>query len=175
MKKVKKIALCGMLAALITVICLAAYFPYLTYTLPAFASAFIIVPLFEAGRKYALFTYLASVLPIALLAENEAKMLYLCFFGFYPVLKSVYEGFKSRVSEYICKFFTFNTAVIMAYFVLSKLLMAEDLDFGALGKYGAILFLAAGNIVFVLYDICLSRLAVFYAVRLRKHISKFFK
>ena len=175
MKKVKKIALCGMLAALITVICLAAYFPYLTYALPALASVFIIVPLFEIGKKYALFTYLASFLPIALLAENEAKMLYLCFFGFYPILKAIYEGFKSRALEYICKFFTFNFAVVLAYFALSKLLMVEELDFGEFGRYGAVLFLALGNIVFFLYDRCLSRLAAFYVIKLRKHISKFFK
>ncbi len=175
MKTVKKIALCGMLAALITVICLAAYFPYLTYALPALASAFIIVPLFEAGKKYALFTYLASFLPVALLAENEAKLLYLCFFGFYPILKSVYEGFKLRALEYVCKFLTFNAAVVLAYFLLSKLFMIEDLGFSEFGKYTLLVFLAVGNIVFLLYDICLSRLAMFYIIKLRKHISKLLK
>lgn len=175
MKKVKKIALCGMLAALITVICLAAYFPYLTYALPAIASVFIIVPLFEIGKKYALLTYLASFLPVMLLAENEAKLLYLCFFGFYPILKAVYENFKTRILEYICKFATFNAAVVFAYFLLSKLFMAEDLGFGEFGKYGALVFLLAGNLVFFLYDNCLSRLSVFYVIKLRKHISKFLK
>ena len=37
MKKSKRIALCGMLSALSLVIMLVAYFPYLTYTLPALA------------------------------------------------------------------------------------------------------------------------------------------
>ena len=175
MKKTKKIALCGMLAAFITVICLAAYFPYLTYALPALAGAVIIVPLFEIGKKYALFTYLASLLPIFLLAENEAKLLYICFFGFYPILKSVYESLKSRTVEYLLKFLTFNTAVIAVYLLLSKLFFIDMSDLGAFGKYTAAILLIGANIVFVLYDICLSRLATFYSIKLRRHLTKFFK
>lgn len=164
-----------MIAALITVICLAAYFPYLTYALPALAGAFIIVPLFEIGKKYAFFTYLASILPIAILAENEAKLLYVCFFGFYPILKAVYELFSSRIAEYICKFITFNGSVVIAYILLSKLFLVDDIGFEGFGKYGLLAFLLAGNVVFFLYDICLTRLSIFYSVRLRRHLSRFFK
>ena len=175
MKKTKKIAMCGMLAAFITVICLAAYFPYLTYALPALAGAVIIVPLFEMGKKYAFFTYLTSLLPVLIFAENEAKLLYVCFFGFYPILKSVYEKSKSRIAEYTLKFLTFNISVITVYILLSKLFFIDMSDMGVLGKYGAVILLVCGNVVFFIYDICLARLAIFYQIKLRRHLTKFFK
>lgn len=175
MKNTKKTAFCGMFAALITVVCIAAYFPYFTYAMPAVAGAFLIVPLFEIGKKYAFATYLASVLPVMLFAENEAKLMYVCFFGIYPILKSVYESLKYRFSEYICKFATFNISVATVYVLFAKLFGIEDASFSEFGKYGVFGLLLLGNVAFFLYDICLTRLGAFYTFKLKKYFLRFFK
>jgi hypothetical protein len=81
MKQTGKITLCAMFAALSVVLMLAAYFPYLTYGVPAVASIFVMLAVIEAGKGYASLTYLASAVITLLLAEPEAKMLYVCFLG----------------------------------------------------------------------------------------------
>lgn len=173
MKKTKKITLCATFAALITVLMLTAYFPYLTYAVPAFSGALTIIPLTELGKKHGFATFLTSVLPVLLFCETEAKLMYLCLFGWYPVLKAVFENLKSRALEYLLKFFVFNTSLALVYGGLSKLFGLNLLQ-GEEGIYILVFALAVGNIAFLLYDICLSRLAVFYLYRLRKLFAKFF-
>ncbi len=173
MKKTKKLTLCAVFSALITVLMLTAYFPYLTYAIPAFSGALTIIPLVEFGKKYGFATFLASVLPVLLFCEIEAKLMYLCLFGWYPVLKAVFENLKSRVLEYLLKFLTFNASLLLVYGGLSKLFGLNLLQ-GEEGIYILVFALAVGNIAFLLYDICLSRLAVFYLYRLRKLFAKFF-
>lgn len=175
MKKTKIISLCGVIAALITAIMASSYFPYLTYAIPALAGAFVIIPLFEIGKKAALLTYAASLLPVFLLAEPEAKLMYIALFGYYPVLKAVFEAFKSRALEYICKFVIFNLSVSLIYFVFAGIFGIEAESFGQFAKYGVIALYILGNVAFLLYDICLTRLAAFYAVRLHSKIGRIFK
>lgn len=173
MKNTKKLTLCATFAALITVFMVAAYFPYLTYSIPAFAGAIIIIPLCEFGKKYGLFTFLASLLPVLLFCETEAKLMYLCLFGWYPILKAVYEKLKLRVFEYLLKFLTFNISLVLVYGGFSKLFGLNLLQ-GESGIYLALFGIIVGNFVFLLYDICLSRLSLFYVYRLRKLFAKFF-
>ncbi len=173
MKKTKKITLCATFAALITVLMLTAYFPYLTYAVPALSGALTIIPLVELGKKYGFATFLTSILPVLLFCETEAKLMYLCLFGWYPVLKAVFENLKSRVAEYLLKFLVFNCSLLLVYGGFSKLFGLNLLE-GKTGIYIAVVGLVLGNFAFLLYDICLSRLAVFYLYRLRKLFAKFF-
>ena len=90
MKQTGKITLCAMLAALAAATMLAAYFPYLTYGVPAIASIFVMIALIEAGKGYAALTYAASAVITILLAEPEAKLLFAWFLGFYPILMAIF-------------------------------------------------------------------------------------
>ena len=48
-------------------------------------------------------------------------------------------------------------------------------EFGELGKYGLQIFWAAGNFVFVVYDVAISRVIGAYYTTLRPKIARFFK
>jgi hypothetical protein len=98
--------------------------------------------------------------------------MYICFFGYYPVLKSILEGIKNRAVEYILKLLVFNGAVTAIYFVFAKLLGIPVEGMGDFGKYTVLILYVAGNIAFILYDICLSRICVLYMVRLHEKIKK---
>lgn len=175
MKKTAKIALCAMLAALASAFMLTSYFPYLTYAIPAIAGLFIMIAVIETDIKWATLTYLSSAVIVALLAEPEAKMLYILFFGYYPILKSVFERTRNRVFEYILKFALFNIAVIFAYSVVAVLFNISLGDMGDFGKYTAIVMLLAANIVFPIYDAAVSRMAGFYIQRLHPAVARIFK
>ena len=171
-KKTSYLTFCALIAALISALMVASFFPYLTYAVPAVAGAFIILPLVELSKGYALLTYIASSMLVLFFAEPEAKLMYICFFGYYPVLKAVYEKIGSRVIEYILKLLTFNGAVTLIYVGLTKLFGISLEGIGEYGKYGIIFLYAIGNIAFILYDICLTRLCGFYIYRLHDKIKR---
>ncbi len=171
-KKTSYITFCALVSALISAIMITSYFPYLTYAIPAVAGAFVILPLVELSKGYAVLTYIASSLLVLFFSEPEAKLMYICFFGYYPVLKAVYERTKSRAIEYILKLITFNGAVTLIYVGLAKLFLLDLEGIGEYGKYGIVLLYILGNIAFILYDICLTRLCVFYICRLHEKIKR---
>lgn len=175
MKNTKKTTLCGMVAALSIVIMLTSYFPYLTYAIPALAGLFMMVPLIECGAFWALGTYIASSAIIFITGETEAKLLYVMFLGYYPILKSLIEKIKKQFIEWVLKLVCFNIAATAFYYISSALFAVSFDDFGEWGKYGALIFLALCNVVFVIYDIGVSRIASRYMCSLHDKVRKIIK
>ena len=175
MKNTKKITLCGLVAALSVVVMLTSYFPYLTYAIPALAGLFMMIPLIECGVSWSMGTYIVSSAVIFITGEIEDKILYVMFLGYYPVLKSIIERINKQFIEWIIKLVCFNAAAIAFYFVSSKLFAVSFDDFGAWGRYGALLFLAFCNVVFVMYDIGISRVATYYMISLHNKIKNILK
>lgn len=163
------------MAALASAFMLTSYFPHLTYAIPAMAGLFIMVSVIELNAKWAVLTYFASAVIVFLLAEPEAKLLYILFFGYYPILKAVMEKQKSRVLEYLVKFLIFNLAVILTYGVFAGIFGISLDDFGDFGKYTVAILLAAANIVFIIYDKAVSQLAGFYMYRLHNTVKRILK
>lgn len=174
-KNTSYVALCGITAALITAVMAAAYFPFLTYAIPAIAGALIMIPLVEIGKSHAVGTFIVTSALVMLFAENEAKLMYVCFFGYYPIIKAVFEKIRFRVVEYILKLAVFNMAVTAVYLLLADIFMIDMEGIGDYGKYGIIILYAVGNVAFVLYDICLAKLCTVYMYRLHPKIKKIMK
>ena len=151
------------------------YFPYLTYAIPAIAGLFMMVPLIECGVSWAFGTYIASSALILITGETEAKILYILFLGYYPILKSLIEKINKQAVEWILKLICFNIAAVAFYYVSSRLFAVSFDDFGEWGKYGALIFLAICNVVFVLYDIGISRVASYYIYALHDKIKRILK
>ena len=172
MKKTQKITLCGITAALSAVCMLFSYFPYLTYAIPAASGLFMMVPVVEINRKWAFLSFLTASVAIFLFAEPESKWMYLCFLGYYPILKSLVEQLHSRTLQWILKLLCFHLAVVAVYAVLLKAFGVSTEDFDALGKYGELVILLVGTFVFLVYDVALSRMAALYMVRLHPQIGK---
>lgn len=175
MKNTSKITLCAITAALCAVVMLTSYFPYLTYAIPAIAGLLTMVPLIEVGSAWGFATYAVSGVLALIFGETQSSILYICLFGYYPVLKAVIERIRKPLPEWIIKLVVFNLSALTAYFVMSKLFLISFSDFGEFGIYGAIITLAICNIAFVFYDIAISRVAALYMYRLHEKIKKFIK
>ena len=102
-------------------------------------------------------------------------MLYVLFFGYYPILKAVFEKLKSRVLEYVLKFAVFNAAVLLAYGVVAGIIGVDLGDMGDFGVYTSVILLIAANAVFPLYDIAVSRMAQLYIIRIHPQVRKILK
>lgn len=173
MKNVNKLTFCAVIAALAVTFMLLSYFPYLTYAIPALSGLFIMITVIEIGAKWAVLSYAtaAAVLLISP-ADIESKALFICFFGFYPILKAVIEKIRKPLIEWPVKILIFALALGVIYIAFTKLTNVSLEEFGVLGQYGAVILLVLGTLVFVVYDIAVSRMAMFYMSTIHNKIKK---
>lgn len=151
------------------------YFPYLTYAVPAITGLLTMMLVIEINVKWAFAAYIAASVLVFLFAEPESKLMYICLFGYYPILKALIERINKPVIEWILKLAVFNAAVVLVYAVFAGMFGVSLDDLGDFGKYGAYILLAMGNAAFVLYDIAISRLSGAYMIRIHPKINRLLK
>lgn len=175
-KSASSVAFGGIVSALaVLLMFFTGVFPFATYALPALAGLLLVVIVIDHGMKWAWSVYGAiSLLVILITPDREAATMFVLFFGYYPILKSLLEQIKVKVIEYVIKFAIFNVAMVVAYLLIIYVLGIPDIleEFGDLGKYGVWIMLALGNVVFILYDITISRLVYLYTGWLKPKLFK---
>lgn len=177
LKNTSKIAFAGMLSALtVTVMFATALLPFMTYALPAIAGFIITIAVLELGETWAWMVFGAvSFICLFLVPDKEAVMIYVFFFGYYPILKRKLESKVPRFWEWVLKFLLFNIAMLIAYAIIIYVFGIPLDETGDLGQYAAILFLALGNVVFLFYDIALSKLIFAYIKLWQPRVRKLFR
>lgn len=172
-----KVALGGIIASLsIVLMLLTGIIPVLTYAVPAICGALLMMLVIELGPKFALSVYAAvAILSLLVVADKEAAVMYAAFFGYYPVLKGFLEKHFKKFLCWTVKYIVFNVTMIVSYFIVSRLFGITFSDMDSFGKFAMPILLAAGNVVFALYDVALTRLVTAYLFRWQKHIKKLFK
>lgn len=175
MKNTKKITLCGVMAALAVVIMLTAYFPYLTYAIPAVAGIFVMIPAIECGKKWGYMTYLVAAAISLVACEMEAKLLFTVFLGFYPILKMTIDKIKSRPINLLIKLAAFNLSLGVFYLLVMFVVDLDPADYSLGFKYSEIVLALAANIVFVIYDSGLTQLVTAYYMRYHEMVRKMLK
>lgn len=110
----------------------------------------------------------SGLLGLILLPDKGNALLYLAFFGIYPMVKSAVERLRKLPLEWLCKLAFFNGVLTVFWLVLRSVLLA------ALPSQLRQPWLAylAGNIVFILYDYGFSKLMMFYAARIDRIIRR---
>ena len=178
MRKSAKTALGGIIAALsVVLMLLSSVIPFMQYALPAIAGTLMIIMVIEVGKGWAFAAYSSvSFLSLILLADKEAAMMYVAFFGWYPILKPIIESrIKLRFIQWILKFLSFNTALISAYFFLFSVFGLKPEDLTEHGIPGLIALLAAGNVMFIIFDIFITRIVFTYQTRWQSTFRNIFK
>ncbi len=172
-----KIALGGVVAALsILFMLLAGVTSTLIYAIPMITGALLMMLVVEFGVGFAVAIYAAvSIISLLLLGNKEAAIMYVAFFGYYPIVKSIFEKHFKGITCWIIKYLIFNFAMILSYFVVTKIFMISLEDIECISKLGLLLLLLAGNLLFAMYDVVLTRLVSIYLYRWRKHIKRMFK
>ncbi|NMB30807.1 MAG: hypothetical protein GX988_05145 [Clostridiales bacterium] len=174
-----KVALGGVISAIsVFTMMLTGIIPLGVYVFPAIAGLTLVLIVIEVNTKWALLCYLAvSILSLLVTPDIEAKLMFIFFLGYYPIIKAYLEQTRYRIIEWILKFVLFNISVIIAYMLIIHVFGLNEImdEFGEFGKYGAWIMLGAGNIVFVLYDITISRLVMTYLHWLRPRVLRRFR
>lgn len=172
----RRIALCGVLAALTVVILLAGTALGIgTYAAPMLASFLLIPPLVEYGPRAALTQYAAAaVLGLLLVPDPELSLFYALVLGPYPVIKTVLDRVHPALLRWGAKLGVFNLSAAVMYALLWLVLlpgMAESMP--ATGVLAATLVLMC-NVAFVLCDRAVSALTLVYRLRMRRYWKKRF-
>lgn len=173
-----KTALGGIVAALsVTMMFLTAVIPTLTYALPAAAGVLLIIVVIEIDKKWAFGVYAAvSLLSLLILPDKEAAVMYVFFFGHYPIVKAILEGkLQNRAALWILKFLIFNVSVVAAYLIIIYVFQLPMDEMEEFGKWGVWVLLGLGNVVFLVYDVALSRLVTLYMLKWHKAFRKILK
>lgn len=178
MKQASKTALGGILAALSLVIMfLFAIFPSATIAAPAVAGVFLIFAVLEMGKGWAFGIYVAvSILAMLVIPSKEAAILYVVFFGYYPILKAVMEKhIRKRSVEWIAKLLLFSVVMTAAYYLMIRFMGIEFEEIDKYGKAAVPVLLGVGAVAFVGYDYCLTLFVGEYLRRWQKRFKKLFR
>ena len=168
-KKTRIITISALFSALATVsLYIASVWPTGQLGLAAFSSLFVAAGVIEAGLKPGIYIYIiSSAISLLILPDRSAPLLFVLFFGYYPVIKSLIERIGSAILRWLIKFFVFNASLSVIYFLLSNLIF--DLQGRTPGI--TVLYLG-GNIIFALFDHGFTKVIWFYINRLSNESNR---
>lgn len=174
MKQTQKIALSGLMTALAAVVLiLSNIVPIGLYTFPAAAGIIIYILSFTVGRSYAWASYGAvSLLSLFLCADREASLCFVCFLGFYPLLKELLEKLP-KVLAYAAKVLLFNAAAVSVYCLVIFVFSLPEESFNIFGIHLPAVFLTILNVIFLLYDCAVTIFFRTYGNKINNFVTKF--
>jgi hypothetical protein len=168
-KRVRKITVPALMASLsIVFIYLASVFPTGQLGLIAVSSLFGIAAVIETGLISGILVYVASsILALIVVPNKLITLIYVMFFGYYPVLKSIAERVKNRVFEWVIKLLVFNGALTLMMFTIKSAIIPQSLE-----KIPSAVIYIGANVVFAVFDFGVSKLIAFYLNRISKNIRR---
>lgn len=172
----KQLALSGILAGLgVVLLLLGALLQVLDLSAAAIVALLIVVAVIELSPIYPILIYaVTGLLALLLLPDKLSAVVYLLITGYYPIAKLYLERLP-MVLEWVAKMVVFYLS-LSATLGIGVWLLSLDLSFAGtkLAGWGGWIMVALyllGTVVFVLFDILLSRFATIYMVRLRKRLG----
>ncbi len=170
-------ALGGILTALsVFIMFLAGIIPNLTYVIPAICGVLLLIPVQEAELRWSVFIYTAvSLLSIFIVADKEAVVMYIFFFGYYPIVKKVYDDHLKLIPRILAKAATFNISIVLGYVLLIYVFLIPVEGLTRWGNWTIAILLGLGNVVFWIYDWLLNSLNRIYLNKYRDRFHSIFR
>ena len=134
--------------------------------LTAAAGLFPMAAAMYAGRVAGYLCWAAAaLLGLLMLPDKGVALLFAAFLGLYPVVKGRIETIGRLSVEWGLKLSWFELTLTLFWFVLQELLLPQAPDWLA---DNAVLLYLGGSLVFIIYDIGLSRLITLLRIRLNR-------
>ena len=182
-QKTKRLTASALLAAMgVALLFMGSFIETLDLSMAALASFFCLFAVVEFGGIYPWLIFaVTGILAVIARPESMGGWFYILFFGYYPIIKDKLQKFKKPLA-WTLKILLLNAALAISLTIACFLLYGGDfyntfmMTFGdeGLGLYAAIGTYLLLNVTFVVYDIALNRLVVFYYVKIRNKF-KFLK
>ena len=162
----RKMAVCGMTAALgVVIMLLGAVLGLGMYLSPMLVGLCLIPIGKEWGVKYHLMLWaVIGLLSLILVSNVEQNLMFIGLFGWYPALRPKLQNLP-RTLRLCVKLLIFNVIVISLEVLIMTVLVPETM-----GTVFTVVLLVMGNITFVLYDFAIPR----FEIITRKYLKKIF-
>lgn len=168
---IKRMTISAMLIALgVLFLFLGSLLDVLDLSTAALASLLVVYAVIELRGAYPFALWLGtSLLGLLLLPQKSPALFYALFAGYYPIAKAALEKHLPRWLAWILKIAIFHVALALFALILKLFFPGE------LSSYMETLWLpfalyGLALACFVLFDVLLSRLILFYYARLQKHL-----
>lgn len=176
MRRSGKVALCGVLCALSVICMVLTFIPVATFTLPALAGLILLPLALEIDLKWGLAGYVATaVLSFLIAPDMEAKVLFIAFFGYYPVLKTWLDKIRPVVLQWVAKLLLYNATIVGAYCLLLYVLGLPADTFELFNVSIPMVLLGVSNLIFVIFDLALASVTALYWRRGHALFARVFK
>ncbi len=164
-EKSAQIAIGGVFSALcLLFMFMSAVVPLASFAMPMLAGAALAVVVVENGAKTAVLVYISvSILSVFIVPDLDAKLLFIAFFGYYPVVEPHLDKISQLWLRLGSKLLIFNASMI-AWYVVSIQLTGTDEALAEIDAFREWLpvFCAGLNFTFLVYDIALRRYTKLY-------------
>lgn len=171
-----RVALGGIVSALCLVtMFLAGVIPALYLLLPGIAGILLMIIAVEVNIPWAFLTYLAvSLLSMIITFDKEAALIFIMFFGHYPIIRFYIQKIPLRLLRLVIKLAVFNICIIGYFYVTVFIFGLDEMldEFSDLGRYGAYIMLGICNFIFLIYDLDLDFMYKLYRKRLMPKFRK---
>ena len=167
-KSTKRLAISAMLSALsVVMLYIGSASQVLDMTMGVMASLCTVVAVIEYGGAMPWLIYAVSgVLSFIIVPYPETAVMYILFFGFYPILKEKLEKKKKWIS-WLLKEVIFNVALCVLTLLSKFVFLSADTDSTVI----TVIFFLLAELAFPLYDIALTRLITVYIFKIRPKIK----
>jgi len=166
----RRIALCGLMTALGTVILsLGGWIPLTSIAFPMLAMLSLIPVVSDYGVKTALVQYTATaVLGLLFCADQEASLLYV-FLGWYPAMRPRLEKMPKWAGT-VCKAGIYCIAMSLMYALILFLFRLEAVveEFAGYSAWMIVGLLALGCVTFLIFDRAIGLLSSVYRKKRRR-------
>ncbi len=145
------------------------------YIMPMVTSVFMIMLKKTLSLSSAVVTYIStSILSLMLVPEKECALMYVAFFGYYPIIYHSLEKIKVSPLKWLAKLLVFNVSLAAIQLLL---VFAFHIPFLSEGEGTAVIivFAVLMNILFVIYDFTIKMLWVLYEKKLESRIKKYLR
>ena len=156
--KTKNTAICGLMIALsVVLMMLTTLVPVFMYVIPIVTGLLVLFVADISDRKWGIGVYFSTAfLSLLLITDKEAALTYALFFGYYPLIKDIIEKLPKALAWFL-KIVIFNAAVVGIGVISFYLFGVSGEEYNEFGKYTIPILLIMANIVFFLYDFCLTK------------------
>lgn len=166
MKSTKKIALCGVFAALAIVFLYLGGLTVLDMTVLAVCALMTMLIVIEAGDKTAwIYVAATSALALILLPNKLYAIEYICFAGVYPVVKLYFERLRTLFAMLV-KISFLDMLLLLCVVLAQHVFLLGDEYFSL-----SVVTIVVGTLFFLLFDFALTVCVTTYLVKLRKRLK----
>lgn len=168
MKQSKRMAMCGMMAALSVVLMVIGGALGLGMYVSPLLAGLCLIPIGNAyGRKYQIILWLAvSVLSLILVPNIEESLMYLCLFGCYPILRPQFQKLPKAL-RFIAKLLFFTIVFTALQLLIVLVLVPEATDFWMM-----VTLIVLADVTLMLYDFVLPRIEWIVQKKFGKQIKE---